>query len=89
MVRSHRSITHPFVVFQRSSEAHCLDELCEGADFFLAEARSSVLRRLPHTAELTDDTREKQSDKGEVKVQAKRQNKGENERHTRQGQKVF
>lgn len=28
-------ITHPFVIFERSCEAHGLDELCKCPDFFL------------------------------------------------------
>lgn len=48
------SIAHPFVVLQRSCEAHGLNELCEGPDFFLA-----VLGCLLHTAELTNETERK------------------------------
>lgn len=44
------TITHPFVVFERPSEAHGLDELGEGPDLLLC-----VLGRLLHIVELTDD----------------------------------
>lgn len=49
------SMTHPFVVFERSSEAHGLNELCEGADFFLC-----VLGCLLHAVELTEKEGERQ-----------------------------
>lgn len=44
------TITHPFVVFERPSEAHGLDELGEGPNLLLC-----VLGRLFHIVELTDD----------------------------------
>lgn len=60
------TITHPFVVFERSSEAHGLNELCESPDFFLG-----VLGRLLHVAELRDEKQKNSEGRTENGVKEK------------------
>lgn len=52
--------THPFIVFERSREAHRLDELCEGADLLVR-----VLMRLLHVTELKDKKKKRSGEKND------------------------
>lgn len=56
--------THPFIVFERSREAHRLDELCEGADLLLR-----VLTRLLHVTELKDKKKKWSGEKTAAKTE--------------------
>lgn len=52
--------THPFIVFERSREAHRLDELCEGTDLLVR-----VLMRLLHVTELKDKKKKRSGEKND------------------------
>lgn len=56
--------THPFIVFERSREAHRLDELCEGADLLVR-----VLMRLLHVTELKDKKKKRSGEKTTAKTE--------------------